>query len=142
MTRDARSGCRKEPCREAGETEFRPDRRLSRAQRLTQSRHFAEAYRQGHRHVGRYMVLWVRHAEDGALRLGVVASRRVGKAVQRARAKRRLREAYRRNRHRFNGTCDVILVARSAILSADWLGVERELLALAERARLVSMTHE
>lgn len=88
------------------------------------------------------MVLWVRHAEDGALRLGVVASRRVGKAVQRARAKRRLREAYRRNRHRFNGTCDVILVARSAILSADWLGVERELLALAERARLVSMTHE
>ena len=60
------------------------------------------------------MVFWRRRGAGAALRLGVVASRKVGGAVQRARAKRRLRSAYRLNRHRFRGDCDVVLIARAA----------------------------
>lgn len=114
----------------------RPDRRLSKEQRLRRSRLFAETYGQGRRVVGRMMVLWLRTGEGAALRLGVVASKRVGNAVQRARAKRRLREAFRRNRFRFRGEVDVVLVARRRILAADWPKVESELLALAVQAGL------
>lgn len=84
------------------------------------------------------MILWVRSGEDAALRLGVVASRKIGNAVKRNRAKRRLREAFRLNRHQFRGKADIILIARQAIIKAAWPEIEQELLDLADRAGLLA----
>lgn len=84
------------------------------------------------------MVMWVRASDDAALRLGVVAAKRsFHDAVERSRAKRLLREAYRLNRFRFSGRKDVVLVARRAILEVDRRAVERDLLALAEKIGLI-----
>lgn len=114
-----------------------PDQRLRRGQRLTRTAEFQEAYDQGRRWIGRFVVLWLREGEGAGLRLGVVAGRKVGGAVQRARAKRLLREAYRRNRYRFRGAFDVVLVARREVLKATWDGLVGELLALAGKAGLL-----
>lgn len=111
---------------------------LSRSQRLTRSRDIQDAYDQGEKFHGRYMVMWLLRTHSASLRLGVVASRRVGNAVQRARAKRRLREVYRRQRGSLRGDVDVLLVARQAILGAPWEGVVRDMATLAEAARLLS----
>ncbi|OQW96864.1 MAG: ribonuclease P protein component [Verrucomicrobia bacterium A1] len=115
----------------------KPDQRLGRKRRLTRTTDFQQAYAQGRRWIGRYMVLWLREGEGASLRLGVVASRKVGHAVQRARAKRLLREAYRLNRYRFSGLCDIVLIARRSILEAKWVEVVDELLRLAGAAGLV-----
>lgn len=112
------------------------DRRLRRAQRLTATSDFDETYGQGRSYVGRYMVLWLRSGEGAALRLGVVASRVIGKAFQRNRAKRRLREVWRTNRHHLHGEYDVVLVARRHILTAKWLDVVDELARLTRKAGL------
>jgi len=116
------------------------NRRLSRNQRLTRATLFKEAYAQRRRYVGRTMILWLRRGEDAALRLGVVASRKTGNAVARNRAKRRLREVFRLNRHRFHGNVDIILIARRAILQATWKDLEQDLLSLADGAGLFSAT--
>jgi ribonuclease P protein component len=113
-----------------------PDQGLARHQRLTRSSLFRETYDAGEKQVGRLMVLYVRRGEGAALRLGVVASRKVGHAVARARARRRLREAYRRQRHRLHGEVDIILVARAALLEAEWPTVMGDLEALLKRAGL------
>ena len=111
---------------------------LSRKQRLQNSAHFTEAYEQNRRWHGRHMVLFLRAAPDASLRLGVVASKKVGNAPERARAKRRLRDAFRRNRSRFTASADdVILVARRSILKAEWNDVVSELLKLASQAGLI-----
>ncbi len=117
-----------------------PDRRLRPSQRLQESRLFREAYDQGRKAVGRYMVLLLRAGPGASLRLGVVAGRKVGNAVFRARAKRRMREAYRQNRHRLNGEVDVVLIARAALLQASPAEVERELLGLAGRMGICGRT--
>lgn len=70
------------------------------------------------------------------MRLGVVAGRQIGGAVQRNRAKRRLREAFRRKRAGFRPGFDVVLVARRPLLDAPWSEVGRELSALAEKVGL------
>lgn len=85
------------------------------------------------------MILWVRTADDAALRLGVIASRKVGGGVQRTRARRLLRDVYRRNRHRMAGGCDVVLVARAALLKATPGDIENDLMKLARHAGLVSV---
>ena len=111
----------------------KPDQGLGRTRRLTKTSLFQQTYAQGRRVVGRVMVLWLREGEGASLRLGVVASKKVGGAVQRARAKRLMREAYRRNRHRFFGPYDVVLVARRGILETGWDELVSELLDLARR---------
>lgn len=115
-----------------------PDRRLRRFQRLTAAADFQETYAQGRSGAARTLVMWLRQGPDASLRLGVVASRTIGNAVQRNRAKRRLREVWRLNRHRFTGDVDVILVARRSILTARWQDVNDDLLKLAKRAGLVT----
>jgi len=114
------------------------DERLGRSRRILHSADFDEIFAEGQRYGGRYLTLWVWKGPNAALRLGVVASRKVGGAVQRNRAKRMRREIWRRNRFRFQASADVVLSARSDILAADFRTVEAELLRLAERAGLYS----
>jgi ribonuclease P protein component len=111
---------------------------LSRDQRLTHSPLFFETYEAGLCRRGRLMTLWIRKQPDASLRMGVVASRRVGGAVQRNRAKRLLREAWRLNRHRFAGGVDVILSARSDIVRVTLDDVVRELMYLGSKTGLLN----
>ena len=71
------------------------------------------------------------------MRLGVVASRRIGGAVKRNRARRLLRELFRRERKRMRGDFDVVLVARKEILDAEWEELVAELRRLAKAAGLL-----
>lgn len=115
-----------------------PDYRLRKFQRLTSPAEFQETYSQGRSRAAKTLVMWLRTGPDASLRVGVVASRVIGNAVQRNRAKRRLREVWRLNRHRFRGEVDVVLVARKSILAARWEEVNGDLLRLARGGGLLA----
>ena len=122
------------PARETGRA-FCVRETLCRKQRLRHASQFEDTYEQNRRWHGRYMVLFLRAAPDASLRLGMVASKKVGNAIARGRAKRRLREAFRRHRAAFTATTDdVVLVARRSILAAPWADVVVELFKLAAQA--------
>ena len=99
---------------------------------------FEEAFHGGRRYPGRFFTMWIRSGAGASLRLGVVAGRRTfRKSVERSRAKRLMREAFRLNRSRFTGEVDVILSARRGILDVSCQEVERDLLGVARRANLL-----
>lgn len=83
------------------------------------------------------MVLWVGRGTGASGRLGVVASRRIGGAVERNLARRRMREAFRNRRCRFSGERDFIMVARRNITGASQEEVDQELSFLMRRAGMM-----
>ena len=102
--------------------------RFPRTCRLTSRRQFLEVYDQG-RKVRRACFTIFGLANDlGEFRLGVTVTRRVGHAVTRNRIKRKLREAFRRQRERLAGSLDLVINANRSILEADPTNLERELL--------------
>lgn len=79
---------------------------------------------------GFFLLAWRARPEATVSRVGVVASRAaVGNAVQRARAKRRLREVFRRHQHRVPPGLDLILTARASLLRCAFPELEQRFLA-------------
>ncbi|WOO41997.1 ribonuclease P protein component [Rubellicoccus peritrichatus] len=66
-------------------------------------------------------------------RLGLIASRRVGNAVIRNRAKRLLREIFRKNQAALPEACDVIIVVRSSYARYDYHNLEARFLKACKR---------
>lgn len=114
----------------------KPEYGLSRDRTIALSAEFREAFDSGISLVGRFMVVWPRKADNAASRLGVIASKRTfAKAVNRNRAKRMIREAFRLNRGRLREGYDFVIVARRRILKATLEDIEKDLLRLAEKKK-------
>jgi ribonuclease P protein component len=88
--------------------------------RLTRTEEFRRVYRDG---VRRASALVVVHSSPNGLtlvRLGVSVGRRFGRAVQRNRLRRRLREAVRWHRPRMQRGVDLVVVPRAAAADAAY----------------------
>jgi ribonuclease P protein component len=82
-------------------------------------------------------VLVIRPNNVGFSRVGVTASRNVGSAVERNRAKRLLREAARRLYPLFESKgWDIMLIARPKLIEVREMTVEKALASLLKRAGL------
>jgi ribonuclease P protein component len=116
--------------------------RLGRASRLAQSRDFARVRQQGERLAqGCLIANWNRLPDGTPPKLGVVTSKKIGGAVERNRARRLLRESFRRHQHEFAQPVELVLVARNSIAGKEFAGVERDFLAALNRAGLLGMTN-
>ena len=84
----------------------------SKVETLNLNTQFRRVYSKGKSCVRSSLVVYARPNGLGFNRLGVTVSKKVGKAVVRNRAKRRLREVFRKNQASLGTGFDLILVAR------------------------------
>jgi ribonuclease P protein component len=118
-----------------------PDPRPARAEafprrlRIAARRDFTATYDAGRRHHGGLVVVFAR-PRAGAGRLGITATRKVGNAVLRNRARRRVREIYRRWHAvaPLAASIEVVVNVMAKAASAPYPALDAELRALLDRA--------
>lgn len=94
--------------------------------RLRQAGAFGRVFRDGRRVDGPLFVLVVARSRHRIPRLGLAAGRKLGAACHRNRAKRLLREAFRRNRELVPYPADLVLIAKPGLADDRLETVERE----------------
>jgi ribonuclease P protein component len=92
---------------------------------------FELIYKTGFKRSGRLMTMFTREREAGVARLGIAATRKMGDAVERNRAKRLVRELFRHNKP--VTAIDVVVVPRREILTAPYHRIEGEFQSLLAR---------
>lgn len=106
---------------------------LTQAARVRRRRDYLAAYEHGRRVTGALMSVFFHQNDTGAARLGIAATRKIGGAVGRNRAKRRVRELFRRNR--IADSLDIVVIPRRELITAPFERIETEFRALLNRRR-------
>jgi ribonuclease P protein component len=104
--------------------------------RLRRPVEFRQVWATGRSWAHPLFILWALPNDLGKVRIGITASRKVGKAVARNRARRLLREAARRLYVCIVNGWDIVLVARAPLLAAGEPQVEAALEQSLRRAAL------
>lgn len=123
-----------------------PRKTLPRSRRLLRREDFLRVQEGGVRVTTRHLLILLmpRAAEvadtrgdthGDETRLGIVASRKMGGAVRRNRAKRLVRETFRRNLNLFPPHVDLVVIVRSGIETLSQADVEAEVVGVASLLR-------
>jgi ribonuclease P protein component len=108
-----------------------PDERFRRADRVLRRQDYQAVYEHGLRLSGSFMTVFFLPNRLGRPRLGIAATRKIGSAVVRNRAKRRVRDLFRRERPA--GTDDIVVIARRELADAPALRLLTEFRGILKR---------
>ncbi len=102
-------------------------------ERLHTRKEFLAVYREGYKVFTPYFVLYFRENGRQFSRLGIAASRKMGRPVVRNRIRRRLREGFRRNKQGILPCSDVVVNVRRCAAVATFQELQGEFLRVVSR---------
>ena len=92
--------------------------------KLRRRAEFTKVYERGARLRGRFMTCFALPNELGTPRLGIAASQKIGNAVVRNKAKRRVRELFKA--HKPLTGIDIVVIPRREMADASWQNIEAD----------------
>jgi len=109
------------------------DGSLPKTRKVLASRDFRGAYERGKRYSFQSFTAFVVANDLGESRIGITATKKFGSAVERNRAKRIVREVFRRAKDQVDGGYDIILNVRRRLLTDERAAIEGEFQQLLHR---------
>ena len=103
-----------------------PSERFSKDRRVRRRGEFQQVFDLSLRTKGRYLTVLVGPNGGRTARLGIVASRKLGDAVRRNRAKRLIREVFRRSDVLGRRGMDVVVIPRRELFDATYADFEAD----------------
>ena len=111
------------------------DMRFGRDNRVRLARDFEFLKKNSARADCAAFICYIRPSDDASSpsRLAVIASKRVGNAVERNTARRRIRAIFRECAPNFAVPCDILIFVRKAVFKFEYAALRKRFAAAAER---------
>ena len=101
---------------------------FKKTERLAKRPEFKKVMDEGKKNrVDRLCIIFSIPNELGRKRLGIIASKKIGNAVARNRAKRRIREVFRQIRHRIEPALDIVVISGKDMVTLPHRVIEKKL---------------
>jgi len=95
-------------------------------EKIKKKKEFLFTYKKGNRYKGKYFIAIYLTSDRKYSRVAVVASKKIGNAVKRNKAKRWIRALFRRNKNLLKNSTDLIFIARKSIVEASWKNLRND----------------
>ena len=105
---------------------------------LKQNHEFRRLYSKGKSAVSPYFVVYCRKTSRPYSRLGITTSVKLGNAVKRNRARRRIRELYRTHEGGLLPGYDIVVVARTRVIYGRYAELERSFRQMTKKLGLTA----
>lgn len=105
---------------------------------LKQNHEFRRLYSKGKSAVSPYFVIYCRKTRRPVSRLGITTGVKLGNAVKRNRARRRIRELYRTHEAELLPSYDVVIVARTRVIYGRYAELERSFRQMTKKLGLTA----
>ena len=106
---------------------------------IKKNHEFRRLYSKGKSAAAPSVVVYCRRNGRNTNRIGITVSNKIGKAVQRNKIRRRIREIYRLNEERFKRGFDIVVVARVRSRYADYRELEQAILNAGSRLGILTL---
>ncbi len=107
---------------------------------LRKNKDFRIVYRHGKSLSNRFVVMYLLPRPKNSLsnrRIGFVTGKKIGGAVERNRAKRLMKEAYRLMQHDISDGIDIILIGRAVLPKAKFSAVQKSIREIFKKAKVL-----
>ncbi len=95
---------------------------------------FRRVYEEGRKIQFRYFTAFVLTKQNDRARIGITTTRKMGNSVERNRARRLVREAFRRNKWLVPQGVDIVINAKRSLVEAAYRDFESEFITFLQRA--------
>lgn len=110
---------------------------MLRPEVLRNKKDFSNIYNKGKSTGDKYVVVFFRKNQLDYTRTAFLASKKVGKSVQRNKARRLMKESYREIKASVKPGNDIIMIARNTINGATYFQVQKSLKNALSRVKLL-----
>jgi ribonuclease P protein component len=108
---------------------------LGKVERIRKGKEFKAVFSNGKRlRFSAFSICFAKNSY-GFCRIGLSASKKIGGAVKRNRAKRRIRELFRLSKHRLNCGYDIVFILNRTCAEKDWEELRAEFDKLVRRLK-------
>lgn len=109
---------------------------LKKLFRIRKSKEYSNTYKDGLKIIGKYLIVYALINNLSINRFGIVASKKLGNAVMRNRARRRIRAIAGGSVKRLQPGYDIVIIARQSMARADYDRLEKDFYTVMKRAGL------
>jgi ribonuclease P protein component len=108
--------------------------KFPKTDRILQRNVFRRVYNEGRKIQFKYFTAFVLGKEAGPVRIGITATRKMGNSVERNRARRLVREAFRKNKWLVPHGVDIVINVKHSLVEAGYRDFEGEFITFLQRA--------
>jgi ribonuclease P protein component len=107
--------------------------RFAKSDRILARSSFKRVYEHGRKYQSKYFTAFVLANPVGGSRIGITATRRIGGSVERNRARRLIREAFRKNKKTAPAGLEIVFNVKATMVGAEYRMFEADFVAFLRR---------